>query len=347
MPLLNFISNKKYEGHMISRRNFILFTTLAGITNAVSAAQKNKKILIITYRGDTQVEQGFKDYFEKNKLPVQFETRDLGRDVNKMADIISEIKQIKPDLILAWGTSTTIALVGTFNNITSTHINDIPVVFALVSSPVESKIVSNTSNHGRKNLTGVSHMASLRSQISAIKAYKDFKKLGFLYTSTEQNSISTLNELKTLAKEFKFQLIDYSFNLDNGKPTSDGYEQLILKMKLNGAEWLYLPPDSFLGTQAKEKIIPFAHQEKIATFASTEQLMDAGALTGLFSKYYNVGDYAGFKAGKILYENIRASDINIDTLSKFSYNVNMDTAKSLNRIPPLSLFNFITIHSSS
>lgn len=346
MPLQDFIS-KKNEGLMISRRKFILFTALASITNTVPASQKDKKILIITYRGDTEVEHGFKDYFIKNKLPVHFETRDLGRDINKMTEVIAEVKQIKPDLILSWGTTTTIALVGTFNNINPTHINDIPVVFALVSSPVESKIVSSTSNHGRKNLTGVSHMASLKSQVSAMKAYKNFKKLGFLYTSTEQNSISTLHELKILAKEFKFQLIDHSFKLDNNKPTSVGYEELVLKMKKSGADWLYLPPDSFLGTQAKEKIIPFAHEQKIPTFASTEQLMDAGALTGLFSKYYNVGDYAGFKAGRILYENIIASDLNIDTLSKFSYNVNMDIAKSLNQIPPLSLFNFITIHTSS
>lgn len=166
---------------MISRRKFMLFTAIASIANSGFASQNNKKILIITYRGETEVEHGFKDYFLKNKLPAHFETRDLGRDVNKMGEIISEIRQIKPDLILSWGTSTTIALVGTYNNIMPTHINDIPVVFALVSSPVESKIVQSTSNHGRKNLTGVSHMASLRSQVSAMKAYKDFNKLGFLY----------------------------------------------------------------------------------------------------------------------------------------------------------------------
>lgn len=331
---------------MFSRRDF-LFIVTASLFSRRSLASRNtsKKILIITYRGETEVEAGFKDFFNKKNLPVQFETRDLGRDISKMSDITDEIKKLKPDLILSWGTSTTLALVGPYNDIKQTTANNIPVVFALVSSPVESKIVSKTTNHGRNNLTGVSHMASLKSQITAIKTFKNFKKLGFLYTASEQNSISTLHELKNLSSEFDFNLIERRFFTENDKPTSNNYEILLSQIKEAGAEWLYLPPDSFLGTQAKEKIIPFAHQIHLPTFASTEQLMDAGALAGLFSKYYNVGSYAGFKAGKILFEDTKAGDIPIDTLTKFSYTVNMDVAKSMNRIPPLSLFNFVTVHN--
>jgi putative tryptophan/tyrosine transport system substrate-binding protein len=330
---------------MLNRRGFIVSAIAAGLPLQSAYAASPKKIFIITFRGDTDVERGFKDYFKKNNLAVDFVTRDLGRDVKKMPDIIAEIRQTRPDLIMSWGTSTTLALVGAHDDIRPDHVNNIPVVFALVSAPVESKIVQSTSGHGRMNLTGVSHMASLKSQVLAINTYKKFTRLGFLYTSTEQNSISTLNEMKKLAQEFQFKLIDRSFAVENNKPISTGYEALLAELKKEGAEWLYLPPDSFLGTQAKDKILPFAHQLKIPTFASTEQLMDAGAMTGLFSKYYSVGDYAGFKAGRIMFQNAKAGDIEIDSLTKFSYNVNMQVAKAINQVPPLSLFNFLTVHS--
>lgn len=332
---------------MLNRRGFVVggAAAAAGLSLKSARANQSKKVFIITFRGDTDVERGFKDYFKKNKLPVEFVTRDLGRDIKKMPEFIAEIKQMKPDLIMSWGTSTTLSLVGAYDDIRSDHVNNIPVVFALVSAPVESKIVEKTAGHGRANLTGVSHMASLKSQVLAMGTYRKFTKLGFLYTSTEQNSISTLNEMKKLSHEFDFKLIDRSFALENTKPTSAGYEALISDLKKAGAEWLYLPPDSFLGTQAKEKIIPFAHQLQIPTFASTEQLMDAGALTGLFSKYYSVGDYAGFKAGRIMFQNVTAGDIEIDSLTKFSYNVNMQVAKAINRVPPLGLFNFLTVHT--
>jgi putative ABC transport system substrate-binding protein len=330
---------------MLNRRDFIagaLATTLP--LRSLNAAQ-SKKVVIITFRGDTEVEVGFKDYFKKNKLAVEFETRDLGRDIKKMPEIISEIRQIKPDLVMSWGTSTTLALIGAYDDTRPEHVNNIPVVFALVSAPVESKIVQKTSGHGRMNVTGVSHMASLRSQVLAIGTYKKFSRLGFLYTSTEQNSISTLTEMQKLSEELRFKLVHRHFPLENNKPTSNGFESLISDLKRQGAEWLYLPPDSFLGTQAKEKIIPYAHSLGIPTFASTEQLMDAGALTGLFSKYYSVGDYAGFKAGKIMFENVKAGEIEIDSLTKFSYNVNMQVAKSIKHVPPLGLFNFLTVQT--
>ena len=46
--------------------------------------------------------------------------------------------------------------------------------------------------------------------------------------------------------------------LTANKLTADGAEAMIAEMKEQKAEWLYLPPDSYLGTQAQKVIIPAA-----------------------------------------------------------------------------------------
>jgi putative ABC transport system substrate-binding protein len=57
------------------------------------------------------------------------------------------------------------------------------------------------------------------------------------------------------------------------------------------------------------------------------------------SSYYAVGQLAGVKAIQILADGIRARDIPIETLARYSFIVQMQVAKALQVLPPVSLFN--------
>jgi len=61
------------------------------------------------------------------------------------------------------------------------------------------------------------------------------------------------------------------------------------------------------------------------------------------SHYYNVGLFAGFKAEKILLRSTRAGDIPIETLKRFSFLVNMETARKINFYPPVMILKFAEI----
>ncbi len=115
---------------------------------------------------------------------------------------------------------------------------------------------------------------------------------------------------------------------------------MVQSLKARGAQWLYLPPDSFLGTQAKERVIPVAHEAGLPTFAATEQLMNAGALAGLISRYAAIGAFAGYKAEQIL-RGRAPQDIPVETLSRYSYLVNFKVARELKCVPPLSMFSYL------
>ena len=148
--------------------------------------------------------------------------------------------------------------------------------------------------------------------------------------------------------ERKFNIVSRTFRLDaNRKVSAEGAAELVRELKEARAEWLYLPPDSFLGTLAQDVIIPAAMEVGLPTFASTEQLMQAGALSGLVSKYYSVGQFTAHKAEQILLGKQQASTIPIETLKRFSYQIRISAAEKLKLPPPLPMFNYAEIISDT
>ena len=328
-----------------NRREWLAAAMAAGLPASVLAQagtpSRPFRIYAITFRGMTDVEKGFTDYFATRKVPVQITFRDLNRDNARMRTFLDEIRATKPDLIYTWGTSVTLGVVGPYDAVVpGQHITDIPVVFTLVASPALAKIVRDPK-HPERNVTGVTHVGPTEAQIKAMAQYRPFQTLGVLYTSTERNSVVTLEEIRRLGQENGFRTIDRSFRLDaQRRPTPEGAAELVKELKDAGAQWLYLPPDSYLGTLAESVVIPAAMSLGLPTFASTEQLMQAGALSGLVSRYYNVGQFTAHKAEQILVGKQAPASIPVEPLQRLSYQIRMPAAKRLNLPPPLPMLSY-------
>ena len=320
---------------------------LAGVADTADAQSPAKRgstpyrIYAITFRGMTDVERGFQDHFASRQIPVEITFRDLNRDSARLPGFVQEIRATRPDLIYTWGTSVTLGIVGPHDAIDrSRHITDIPVVFTLVAAPVLAKIAGDLRS-SKRNVTGVYHVAPTEAQIRTMASYRPFDTLGVLYTPTEQNSVVVIDELRKLARERGFSVVDRTFRLDaNRKVTAEGAADLVREIKEAKAQWLYLPPDSFLGSQAKDLIIPAAMEVGLPTFASTEQLMEAGALSGLVSRYHSIGQFTAYKAEQILVGKTAPAAIPIETLKRFSFQIRMEAAEKLKFPPPLPMLNY-------
>ena len=321
---------------------------LAADGEALAQGQKRFRIYAITFRGMTDVERGFQEYFQARRIPVDIIFRDLARDASKMPGFIDEIRTMRPDLIYTWGTSVTLGVVGPYDAIDrNKHITDIPVVFTLVAAPVLAKIVPDLKS-SRRNVTGVFHVAPTEAQIRAMASYRPFKSIGILYTPTEQNSVVVVDEVRDVARKLGVNVVAKPFKLDAAKKvTAEGAPDMIRELKEQRVDWLYLPPDSYLGTQAKNVIIPAAMEQRLPTFASTEQLMETGALTGLVSRYHSIGQFTAYKAEQILVHKVHASRIPVETLTRFSLQVRMDVAEALKLPPPLPMFNYAELITNS
>ena len=312
-----------------------------------ASAQRPYRIYAITFRGMTDVERGFQEYFAARRIPVQITFRDLNRDPSRMPGFIEEIRATRPDLIYTWGTSVTLGVVGPYDAVDRTkHITDIPVVFTLVAAPVLAKIVPDLKTP-KRNVTGVFHVAPTETQIRAMASYRPFKSIGIIYTPTEQNSVVVVDEVRELARKQGFAVVTKPFKLDaQKKVTAEGAPEMIRELKEQRVDWLYLPPDSFLGTQTQKVIIPAAMEHQLPTFASTEQLVETGALIGLVSRYHSIGQFTAYKAEQILVQKLPASRIPVETLTRFSLQVRMEVAEALKLPPPLPMFNYAEFISS-
>ena len=301
-------------------------------------------IFMVLWRGETEVEKGFKDYFTERGIAVNLHIRNLNRNKKNAAGFIEEANRMKPDLIYTWGTTTTLIMNGRFDEKeenAKNYIQDIPGVFVLVAYPVRAGIVKSDEETGR-NLTGVRFLAPIQSQISSINAFlqpeNTLKKMGIIYNAKEKNS-----EINTqLVKEY---LADSGIDLiikpvpvnEDGKVDSALIPQLIKDMKSEKVDFLYIGADSFLARNI-DLYSQVALDQKLPTFAATEYpIFNAPIFMALISKYYNVGKLAARQAEEILINEKKARDIPLRKLSDFSLIFNKYSMDYLGYYPSMRM----------
>ncbi|MEM8855296.1 MAG: ABC transporter substrate-binding protein [Pseudomonadota bacterium] len=331
---------------MITRRGAVGLTlgfAASALTGPVRAqSDRPYKIFQITYRGETDVERGFRDYLEQRGIPVEIIHRSAELDPSRVSDILKEVREAKPDLVYTWGTPVTIATFGKAETADpDVHITDIPGVFTMVSAPQRSGVVPTRDSSGR-NITGTSHVVPPEPQLRAMEAYRPFDKLGVLYTPTEQNSVAIVGALRALQDSFSFTLLEQTFPLDaDGRPDASTAADLVANLKEEGAQWLYYLPDTFLSSNI-DKVAPVATSLGLPGFSAVE-LLQNDALISLVSRYYSLGQLTAFKAEQILIGKTSPDTIAIETLKRFALIINMKVARELKLYPPLAMLNYANI----
>src|SRR5206468_1569641 len=102
----------------------------------------------------------------------------------------------------------------------------------------------------------------------------------------------------------------------------------------------YLGPDTYLFTRLKA-IAAAAREAALPTFATTEAAFEIdGVLAGLVSRYFEIGQFTGHKAARILRDRVAPRDIPIETLKRFSFVVRLDIAQQIRFLPPVAMFNY-------
>ena len=201
----------------ISRRRLLhLASAMAAVMlplpgRAAIAASGRKRVMMMLWRGETPAEAGFRAYLAASGAGIELTVRDANLDINKIADFIAEARATRPDLIYTWGTEVTRAVVGPEGTVDPRrHITDIPVVFSVVTHPVGSGLVSKVGPSGR-NVTGVSHVAPMPTQLNALLAYRPVRRIACLHNPTTNVSAVTLRELEELCRQQGIALTTVTF----------------------------------------------------------------------------------------------------------------------------------------
>lgn len=302
------------------------------------AADGPFRIFMITWRGWEDASQGFKDYLERRGVPTELIVRDAGASREKVAEYVEEARDTRPDLVYTWGTTTALAAFGRAGEVDpATHITEIPSVFTIVSEPIGSGLV-NAYDQPRPNLTGTLYMPPIETQLRTIQAYGEFGALGTVFNAQESNARFTINEIGRLAQRDGFRLIEEPAETGvDGLPDPASIPEKVRRVKEQGAEWLYIPPDSFLNVN-RDLLTGAATEIGLPSFAGAENFIrHSHGLLGLVSRYYNVGQFTGYIAERILVEGRSPAEIPIESLDRFSLLVNMQSAHALGFYPPMSM----------
>jgi putative ABC transport system substrate-binding protein len=284
------------------------------------------RVYMILYRGQTDVETGFRQWFKERRLEAEFLVRSADLDANRVPALLEEAREWHADLIYTWGTPVTMAV--------AAKEFDIPIVFTMVAAPIAAGLVPNLAS-SQRNLTGVSHVVPARLQMNAIRQYRRFDHIAAIYNANEVNAAVSVRAMHTEAQRIGIDFTCRSVPLDeHGTPRAETIPALMRELAEAGAQLLYVGPDSFLAAQ-RTVVTDTALELRLPVFSAAEvTLRDGRALFGLVAGYKSVGRLTAHKAAQILYHRVKPAALPIETPGSYSYLVNMDVARQLGMMPP-------------
>lgn len=279
-----------------------------------------RRLAMITWRGETRAEKGFTDGLAQAGCAPTLVKHHADQNLARLHEVIKDLEQNAPNLIYVFGTTASREVLA--------RITDIPVVFNIVTRPVESGIIADWKSSGN-NATGVSSMVPILHQLKTLRKVIRFKRLGIIYNPREQNSIIQRDIVKTLEPVLGFIMVDLAVTETRVVP--DMLESLD---PLTDA--VYLPSDSMVKSLGRT-IMERVNRAGLPSLAALEAMVtDDGALMGLVPDYYQLGRIAAFKAVKVL-QGTPPSEIPSSTLDHFAISVNMRTAKTIGFNIPTSI----------
>lgn len=206
---------------------------------------------------------------------------------------------------------------------------DIPIVVTAVTDPVDAGIVKSLDK-SETNVCGMSDMVPMSAQFNLIKKFfPDAKKLGIVYSSSDANSTVKVNEAKSLASEYGFEIIA------QGATTTNDVGQTVESL-LDKIDVLYVPTDSTV-VPAMPIIISKSLEKKIPIIPEEKGQVELGALAAEGIDFFKLGYESGLMAADILDGKSKPQDMPVKLLEDRDIYVNKETLEKLNITLPEEL----------
>ena len=296
-----------------------------------------KRIYMVVWRGLTDAERGFMYAMMNQPYPVEFIIRNAGKNKQTLRQIRADVLRQKPDLVYSFGTTVTSTLAGTESDAqVGINIAQIPLIFNIVADPAGAGIVSQYEQPSR-NVTGTSHLVPMATQVAAMQEMEGVESIGVIYNPKEKNSTLQVKALKVASEQAGLTLVTYPLPDAVDHLSDEYFSEFVNLLSDRSVDIAYLPSDSFLISHAKS-LVKRVHDAGVPVFSATEgPIRKAGAYMGIVSRYYNVGQFAAYKAEQVLFKGKKVSEVPVETLKRFSFIVNMDAAKHLDLYPPITI----------
>ncbi len=284
------------------------FLLTLSVLFALSAApkQKNRTVKIgiakiVQHPALDSVEKGIIDAIEAAGIKAKFDLQNANGDINTANQIATQFKDTKVDVAVGIATPIAIALANTLKKT--------PVVFGTVTDPLGAGLVT-TLEHGENNVTGMSDELPSKEHIRIFKEIAGIKTLGYIYTSNEDNSVSSLELIKAGCKEAGLELVVQS--ITNSSEVKQAAEAIV-----DRCDGIYLTTDNTIFSALPSLVSVFNKAKKPIFSGDVTGTMNGGCFMAFGFNYYK----AGYATGEMVVEILngkKPSEIPVKFMTKTS-----------------------------
>ena len=222
-------------------------------------------------------ERGIVDALAEHGVDAVFDFQNANGDMNTAAQIANKFKADRVQVAVGIGTPMAVALANT--------ITDVPVVFSTVTDPVGANLVS-TLAHGEKNVTGLSDAIPTGEHITLFKEIAGISTLGYIYTSSEANSISALALVEEACRSLGLRLVTQA--ISTSAELRQASEAIV-----NRVDGIYLTTDNTVFSALPALIQVFQAAKKPIFSGDVTGALNGGCAIASGFDYYKAGIATG------------------------------------------------------
>lgn len=255
---------------------------------------------------------------------VEFITQTPNPDPISWANSVRKFNALKPDLLVTFGAAATISA--------TQEAVRVPIVFADVYGPVETGISRSMSKTGG-NLCGVSSKVPMATLVKTMVAIRPVKTLGILYNRRERGSYVQMQEIKRLAAQQGFAVVEANVPVASGLDAALGH-------LLARCDCVFVSESSVVN-RGLERIVHRATAARVPVISLVPDSAEKGALLTLEVSPVEQGLLAASHAAKILQGN-RPGELAVLTPRKVDLVLNLHSAKALDVQIPFRVLSVAT-----
>lgn len=198
---------------------------------------------------------------------------------------------------------------------------DIPVIFTAVTDPIAAQL-ADADGAPVGEITGTSDKLPVTEQLQMIRTMlPDAKTIGIMFTTSEVNSLSTIEEYKAAAPEYGFEIVDTGISTSADVP-------LAADSLLEKADCITNLTDNTV-VASLPVILDKAAKKNIPVFGSEIEQVKIGCLAAMGLDYIDLGKQTGKMAAAVLKGEKKASEMNFEVIKEAAFYGNSKVAENL------------------
>lgn len=301
-------------------------TAGCGQTSTTSTeGEKTYKIGVLQYADHPSLDncyKGFEEGLKAEGIKYVIDSQSAKNDDATNTQIAQNFAANKMDLVCGIATPSAQALY------TACMEKNIPVVFNAVSDPVAAKL-AKSETEALEGITGVSDKLPVEAQLKLIREIMpDAKKLGILYTTSEANSVATIETYKEKAGDYGFEIVEKG--ITNAADIAAAADVLV-----QDVDCITNMTDNTVVANLPT-VLEKAAAKNIPVFGSEEEQVANGCVASAGIDYLELGKKAGVIAAKVL-KGTDISTIPYETMTESKVTINKGAAEKISLEIPASV----------